>query len=880
MRFDEIEYREEFLKKQPADLRSAPGDLLTRYAITLPATDAEIATQVDKVRACWNKFYTRLNNEGLAAKLCRNEDKQLQDKHGANMQTLAWWQARQTDAQRAAKDSIAVMTDELRRRFGTLGVVSPQVLGSFADKLSLSVAQANQAANKAGVTVIPAVTLPATPPIGNFSHLAKAMAECAVLSVPQLLHPGSGKFRLVERYECLADPRKRLDAVAVQEQRMAADMRGISGTEDARRRALALLDQAVRNGTDLRDVALYQMVVIARGAVPVSADLAARELREAGLEDRDAAIVAVLVAEQDSLGKADKVHDLLASGRLREARAAAMALPAAGDVRADAMKQVDQAQRALDDLIAAARAAVAAGDEARAETLLKDAEKISTDVAATELAAVPLPPPGSARAAAEGSTVRLSWRAAPGHGPDTVYVVRRTLGPLAPGAPSEGEPVYRDHGDSCADPGAPVARTLRYAVFATGDGRPDSRPAAVTVSALLPPVTGLQSAVSGSTAVLSWTAHPAAEVRVTCTPPVGAPVPVPVAGSGCQVTGLEEGIPHYFEVTAAYRRPGGAELLSVPETVRITPRPPAQPVITLRAHPVIVDGAIRVQVSWIAANWADVKIIRADTEPAIPLGSTVTPSTMATIGHELTGTPAAIPGRTGFEASLPPGLHRLIPFSTGGSGMIIGKAVMVAVTDPVRHLSYTAFADYATLSWEWPENSGIAEVHWQLDGDEDVKLVNIGHYRSGGGFKVPLGNGLCHVEVRAVISAAGKSYTSPPASVDIPHVVGPTIHYDVSTIRLSFGPRGGRAKMVTFTAERPCSDVRVVMIARQGPVLPADASDGELILDEVLSQAPGVPTVFTPTVPGWIRKPYCYRCFVLAGHGRLIDPPVNRLKDT
>jgi hypothetical protein len=878
MRFDENEYREEFLKKQRGELRGAPGDLLTRYAITLPATDAEIAAQVHEVRRCWNKFYTRLTPEGRAAKLCRNEDKRLQDEYGASMETRAWWQARQTDAQRAAKESMAVMTDDLRRRFGTLGVVSPQVLSQFAAKLSLSVAQANQAASKAGVTVIPALSLPATPPIGSFSHLAKAMAECAVPSVPELLHPGSGKFRLVERYECLADPRKRLDAVAVQEQRAAADKRGISGTEDARRSALTILDQAVRNGADLRDIALYQMVVIARGAVPVSADLAARELREAGLEDRDAAIVAVLVAEQDGPGAAAKVPDLLASGRLREARAAAMALPA-GDARADAVKQVDQAQRALDDLIAEARAAVAAPDEARAETLLKDAEKISAEDATTELAAVPLPPPGSARAVGEGSAVRLSWRPAPGHGPDTVYVVRRSLGPLAPAAPSEGEPVYRDSGDSWTDPGAPVARTVRYAVFATGDGRPNSRPAAVTVPALLPPVTGLRSAASGSTAALSWLAHPDAEVRVTWTPPAGAAVPVPVTGRDCQVTGLEEGVPHYFEVTAVYRGPDGADLRSVPETVRITPHPPARPVTTLRAHPVIVDGAIRVQVSWIAADRTDVKVIRADRDPALPLGSAVSPDAMAAIGQEVTGAPAAIPGRTGFEASLPPGLHQLIPFSVGGTGMIIGKAAMVAVTDPVRHLSYTAFADYATLSWEWPVSSGVAEVHWHLDDEEDVKTVDIARYRTEGGFKVPLGNGPCHVEVRAVISAAGRSFTSPPASVQIPHIVGATIRYDVYT-GLSIGPLGGRTKQVVFTAEQRCSGIRVVMVTRQGTVLPNDASDGERILDEVLSLEPGAHAEFTATVPGWIRKPRCHRCFVLAGPGRLIDPPVARLKET
>jgi hypothetical protein len=610
--------------------------------------------------------------------------------------------------------------------------------------------------------------------------------------------------------------------------------------------------------------------------VPVSANLAARELRQAGLEDRDAATIAVLVAEQDSLGKADKVPDLLASGRLREARAAAMALPA-GDARVNAMKQVDQAQSTLDALIAAARAAVAAADEARAETLLKDAEKISAEDAATELAAVPLPPPGSARAAADGSAVRLSWRAAPGHGSDTVYAVRRTLGPHAPAAPSEGEPVYRGRGDSCTDSGVPVARAVRYAVFALGDGRPDSRPAAVMASPLLPPVTGLRSAVSGSTAVLSWSAHPAAEVRVTWIPPGGAPVPVPVTGSGCQVSGLEEGMPHHFEVTAVYRGPGRADLLSVPETVRITPRPPARPV-TLRARPVIVDGAIRVQVSWIPADWTDVKVIRANQEPAVPLGSTVSQGAMAAMGQEVTGTPAVIPGRTGFEVSLPPGFHRLIPFSVGGTGMIIGKAAMVAVTDPVRHLSYTAFADYATLSWEWPENSGVAEVHWQLDGQEAVELVNVGRYRTGGGFKVPLGNGPCHVEVRAVISAEGRPYTSPPASVDIPHVVGPAIRYNVYS-GLSVGPFGGRAKRVVFVAEQPCSGVRVVMVTRQGPVLPVDASDGERILDEVLLLEPGVLAEFTPNVPAWIRKPRCHRCFVLAGAGRLIDPPITSLKE-
>ena len=614
-RFDETEYREEFLKKHRR-ARGAPGDLLARYAITLPGTDAEIAAQVKAVRAYWNKIYTSPSSYGQVAKLCRAEDERLRAEHGAKMETRGWWQARQSDAQQAAQGAIAMMADELRRRFGTLGVVSAEMLGQFAAKLSLTAAQADQAAQRSGVTVIRGVTLPVSEPIGNFSALAKAMAECAVPSVPELIHPGAGTFRLLDGYECVADQRKRLDAVAVEAQRAAADKRGISATEDARRKALAILSQAVRAGTDLRDVALHQMVVIARGSVPVSVDLAASELRDAGLEDRDAAIIAVLVAEQGGGpgGAASKVPELLAAGRLREARAAAMSMPAEAGGRADVMRQIDAAQQQLDQLIAAARDALAATDEARAEALIKDAARISAEDAATELAVVPPPPPADLRTAVEDGAVRLFWRPAAGHEPDTVYAVRRTLQPGPLTAPSAGEPVYRDRGDTCTDSRAPVARLVQYAVFAVAGDRPSSRPAIVTVTPL-PPVTGLQAEVGTSTVGLRWSAHPDAEVRVARIGPGSAPIPVQVAGGGCQVSGLAEGQPLHFEVTAVYRGADGAELRSAPELISATPRAQARPITTLRTHPIETGGSVRVRITWIPVDASDVRIVRAQRGP-------------------------------------------------------------------------------------------------------------------------------------------------------------------------------------------------------------------------------------------------------------------------
>jgi hypothetical protein len=873
MRFDENEYRDEFLKKHRGT-RSAPGDLMARYAITLPATDVDIAVQLKAVRAYWNKIYTGKSNIAQVAKLCRTEDERLRAEHGAQMETRTWWQARQSDQQKAADASISVMADELQRRYGKLGVVSSGILAQFAGKLGLTPAQATQAAERSGVTVIANVTLPQAEPIKQFSTLAKAMAECAAPSVPELLHPDAGRYRIVERYECLADPRKRLDAVAVQTRIAVADKQRKSATVDALRAALAILSKAVRDGVNLDDVALFHAVTVARESAAMSADIAAAALVEAGVEPRDAAIIAVLVAEQGAASGTgpQRVPDLLAAGRLREARAAVASLPPESGERVEATQRVEAAQRRLDELLAAVKAALATPDETRAETLLKEAALISAEDAATELAAVPLPPPVALRAAGDGAVVTLFWRPAPGHDPDTVYVVRRSAQSRPLTAPTEGGPVHEDRGDTCVDPRAPVAQPVQYAVFATDDGRPSSRPATVTVT-LVPPVTQLRAEVGPATVALSWSALPDARVEVTRTAPGAAPVPVQVSGSGCQAGGLTEGQQQHFEVTAVYTGPDGAELRSVPQHISATPRAEARPISTLRARPVGTEDAIRVRVTWIPVDNSDIRIVRCDREPEVSFGAMVTAEQMAAVGDEVTGTLISAGRETGFETALPAGVHRLVPFAIGGTGIVIGKPVTVAVTDPVRHLAATAFADYATVSWEWPAGAQVAEVSWRLDGTEDVMHIDRGQYRSAGGARVPLGRGPCEIEVRAVITVGKASFTSPPVTTTIGQVGQTSIRYDVAKL----GPAlRGWVKKVTFTADQECSGIRVRMVASPGRVMPTSPSDGEAVLDTTLALRPGVPQEQKVTVP---RKTTWIRCFVIAGQARLIDPPITRLKE-
>lgn len=872
MNFDETKYREEFLKKHRG-ARSVPGDLITRYAITLPATDADIARQVKAVRAYWNKVYTGKAIWAQVAKLCRAEDERLRAKDGAKMETRAWWQERQSDQQKAADASIGIMADELRRRYSELGVVSSGMLGEFAAKLGLTSEQANQAAERAGLAVIANVNLPVTEPIGAFEALVKNMSECAVPSVPELVHPGSGTFRLVEKYECLADPRMRLDAVAVDLQGTEADKQGKSATVDAKRAALAIMRKAARDGVNLDDVARYHLVTLARDSASVWVDIAAAKLREAGLEAHDAAVIAVLVAEQGaSSGTApQRVPELLAAGKLREAKAAAASL-SEGE-RIDATQQVEAAQQRLDQLITAARAALAARDEARAETLLKEVALISGEDAATELSAVPLPPPADLGADGNGTSVRLFWRPAPGHDPDTVYVVRRASPPRELSTPTDGDPVHRDRGDTCTDPRVPVARAVQYAVFAVGEGRPSSRPTTVEVT-LLPPVSELAADIEAATVALHWSVHPDARVQVIRAAPGMTPAPVRVTGNSCQVTGLIEGQPQHFEVTAVYAGPDGTELRSAPELITATPRAEARPVSTLRARPVGKDGAIRVRITWIPVDNSDVRIVRADRDPALSVGTTVSAQDMDSIGPALSGTPISVGHETSFETALPSGVHRLIPFSIGGTGIVMGKPATVAVTDPVRDLCVTPFADYATVSWEWPPSAQVAEVSWRLDGTEDVLHIDRGQYRSAGGVKVPLGHDPCEVEVRAVIKVGKTSFTSPPVTATISAVVQTAIRYQVSNLAPTLR---GRQKKVSFVTDQTCADVQVQMVASGSRVLPTSPSDGQTVLSTTLILRPGVPDEHRVTVP---RKTLWVRCFVLAGPARLIDPPITSLKES
>jgi len=877
MQFDEKRY-EEFLIRHRRN-RTNPEDLMERYAITLPAKDAEIAAQVKAVRAYWNKICLGNSRASGVAKWCRTQDEILAGQPGIRLESSAWWLRQQAERDSKAEASIQDVAEDLRQNYGSLGVVTRGTLDKFASgRGGLTSAQAEAAAKRAGLTVIGKdISLPDAAPIPNFRQLVRDMEECGAASVPELIHPDSGSFSIVERYECAGDKSKRLDTAAVAKQSNEVEKRGVSGADNARMRALRILRKADSDGVKLPDVALYHLVDAVSGApTPTSAKTM---LEKIGVSAKDAAVIAVLLAERFTATTTglDKVINLLDSGQLREAKAAAQNLTAGSDMATEALQRVEAAQQRLDQLLAQARAAAAALAEAHAEALLKDAALISAEDAAAVLATLPSAPPEDLRAVSDGAEVTLFWRPGPGHHQDSVYVVRRTP-ERPPAAPTDGGPVYEGKGGTCTDPHAPIARPVQYGVFAVGqDGRPPSRPATVAVT-LLPPVTQLKAEVGPATISLHWSARPDAEVRVTRAADTGPPAPEPVTGNSCHVTGLPEGKMQHFEVVAVYHGPGGAELRSAAEQISVAPRAEARPVPKLTARVIESGGAIRVRVTWPRADNADVRIMRSDAEPPWPFGTIITAEEMGRAGQELAGRVVHTGNETGLEIDLPSGVHHLVALSVGGTGVAVGRATAVAVTDPVRQLIPTPFSDYATLSWEWPTTAQMAEVTWELDGEVDLYLMSLAEYRASGGARVPLGSGPCQVEVRAVIMVGGKSYTSPPVAAMISRVLDVPVSYQVSGLP-AVGPFGGRAKKVVFSSEQGCSGIRVRMVASPGRVMPTKATDSVPVLETTLTLTPGVPEEHKIAVPKAVKRPFWVRCFVVAGQARLIDPPVHCLKE-
>ena len=490
MKFDKEAYKE-FLSRHSKN-RTDPVDLLERYAITLlpGLADAEVREHLKAVRAFWIQHANGNARISKMAKWCRDRDAELKSQHGNKLETAAWWKEAAAAEAQKAQAAIRRLIASLAEDYGKLGAVTAAGLAAYGSRQGLTYSQAVEAARQAGLFVVDekVVLLPDQSPINStqFKSLAWNLKQGLVKTIPELLHPGSGTFRIVSRYECVGNPALRLDAASIERQKVQAG-KAITPANTAKGEALAKLSNASQSGVDLGVVALYHLMELVQDAPPAAAK---RELTGLGVEATDAAIIAALLdghQKATRVNRADQVRTLLADGQLREAETQASMLPD-GDEKAEVSKLVTPRRKDLADLLAKAEEARQQSDEAQAERHLRHAAMISREDADDRLRQLPLAPPGRVTATGDGTSVKLFWERGAGHDESTIYAVARTAG-RSPVAPQDGARVHWGTGTECADSGAPTATVVQYGVFATAEGRPPSRPAVVSVTSL-PPVWG------------------------------------------------------------------------------------------------------------------------------------------------------------------------------------------------------------------------------------------------------------------------------------------------------------------------------------------------------------------------------------------------------
>jgi hypothetical protein len=879
MAFDSKRYKAEYLQTRDAK-QGLPDDLLERYAVDLAASEAEVAAQVKAVRAFWNTFRPGIKSADVA-RLCRSADETLKAEHGDRLLQKAWWVDYANKKKEASPENVGKFAERLKSAYGSLGVVTRKALDAAAATSGASPRQMALAAQEAGLKVVPSRALPEPPVKANhFGAIEVALNACGARTIPGLLHPDSGEFRILDGYECAGDARLRLDLPAVVEQLEAVQRMSPGTANDARREALQSLKTAVESGTNLTELALAHLVDLGRGSIQHGPAATRDRLVEGLMVERgDAAVLTALLEEQEVAAGASgtaKVERLLGEARLGEARQAAESISSESQGREDLLAQIAAARARVDILRTEVRAAVQAGEEVRAAALVREMEEISAEDAEEELAAVPLAPVAGLRLGTDEGAVKLYWQRNTGHSEDTTFVVTRS-DEIPPPSIADGHRVASTHELGATDDHPPVARSIHYSVFATGPGRPVSRAAAAPIT-ILPPVGHCAHEVGTDEVTVRWSTHPAAVgVEVHRTAPGEAPVELRAEGNSCRLTGLPEGVPVHFEIAALYRDSTGSVRRSAVEHVDATPRSAARPLAKLRARPIGAGDAVRVRVSWSAIDSSEVRVFASTAPPPWSPGTRIADEQLARfgdIGSELIGRRATNGTEVTLDADLDAGVHHLFAVSIGGTGIVCGAATTVGITAPIRNPVVTPFATYATISWEWPDSAQIAEVRSEIGDEVDIIEITRAAYRAEGGAKVKLGSAPCKIEIRALIHSESGSFASPSVALQIAERNEVEISYRVSSSAFN-----RRSKRVTFHSKSGCSGVAVRMVVAAGSVMPLSPDENFVLLDEHLDLAPGRPAEFKATVPKSFSTPRWVRCFSLSENTRLIDPPISDLKD-
>ncbi|HEX5403896.1 MAG TPA: hypothetical protein VFX16_16540 [Pseudonocardiaceae bacterium] len=886
-RFDPKSYEDTVVKPlRRWSGRELPDDLVTRYAVELTMSDADVTERLGEVRAQWHKG---AQSTGKAAsvrgiyKAMLRADEELRARHGARLDHISWWREHERNRAGARQGQIADLAETLRTSFGALKLISPNQLDATmrAEYTALAPDEVDQALAKADITRTTPLELPTSSGLQDTTYRAFAqhLVDAQVASVPELLFGKLDEFRILTAFSCQPTRSAGLSAAAVRQAEERENKRAISASQ-AQRAALSVLTTAVRTGVDLRQLTLFHLLADVRrhnaqGAPPSAL---VKQLTAAGLTPAEARMAVFSVRNESapaaSAGGIDLVRELLADGQLLAARQALATVTDTEDAtsaRDLVARQLAEVQR----LRTMALTALQAGDEAAAATHLRQAAALANDDEdiAAHLRRIPPPPVLEPTAQADGVGVRVSWRPAPGHDETTHYRVLRKTG-RTPIDPTDGEIVREGDDTAVVDMAVPAGHLVGYAVFAAVERGPWSRPAGVTVE-VFPPVHDVRLTEDGGAVDGRWQVHPdARSVEVHRGDLTGEPVR---ANSRTMFRDRTPAAELTYTIVARYRRADGTEAASPPVSARAASKNDVRPIAALQLTAVPGEGGARIAVRWRQATDAEVVIRRATRLCRWDFGAVVPSGELAGYGEELRGRLDVDGEWRTLTAAAPTGVCHYVPFTMSPAGAVRGADNALGVALPVTGLGYQRFGTELVLSWTWPAKVGTAEIRWSGPDEHGRVLLTQQRYLTDGGCRIRCGTGETKVSVRSVVAAEGGECHSPVEELVVPERL-PAIRY---TVALAKRPLRGAVATIRLSADTAVPRCTVLVVAASGVIMPRRPGDGQEASRTDRELHAGETAELTVELPR-LSRPYWVRCF-LADSGqpavaRLIDPPINQLK--
>ena len=873
--------------------RELPDDLVSRYAVDLGMSDADLTQRLAEVRSHWNKSAQSTGKSATTQNLCKaflRADEELKRAHGAELNKIAWWGRHQQARVGARQGEINELALTLRKSFGELGLIAAGQLEATmrATFAALAPDEAAQALATAGVSVSTPTELPKSSGLQHtvYRTLRTRLADAQVASIAELLHGEITSFEILESFNCTPAQPEVLTAKAINS---ATERENKRSDNQAAREALGILSRAAKSGVDLRELTLFHLLDTVREhhghGVPPSALL--KQLLQVGLDPAQARQAVFSVLNETAASPVtglDAIKELLEGGRLIAAQQALATIANPEDATA-AKEQVQRHAEQVRQLRDGAHQSLCSGNEADALHQLRQAAALASDDEnlAAELRRIPPPPVLEVSAQPDGVGVRVSWRAAASHGEDTRYrVVRReTRVPADPddGAAVGGAAVGGASATVLVDSKAPAGQLVGYAVFAATEGGVWSRPAGVAIE-VFPPVHNVHLTARESVVEGRWQVHPdvlAVDVRRGTGTAAAA---VRTTGKTAFRDGdAAEGADHVYTLVACYRRSDGTDARSPAVVASISSRGQALPVSALTLSALPAEQGSRIAIKWRQPGSAEVTVRRASGPCPWEFGAVVSLASLVGYGEEVCGFPAEDGEWRSLTADVPAGHFCYVPFTLGPSGAVCGQEAQLGIALPVTGLRHQRLGPEVVLAWSWPEQAGTAEVRWRTPTDSGRYRLTRQRYQDAGGCRIRSGAAQVNVQVRSVVASEGGDCLSAAAELIVPDLP-PSVRYTVDMVRRPL--IGGGTVRVRLSADQPVGRAVVLVVAAQGVVMPRRPTDGQVVLRSQQDLVAGHEVELTAELPR-LRKPYWVRCFLEgSGGGRaatqLIDPPTKQLK--